>query len=441
MRLLFVSDLHLGSGRIPPIYVGGWDLPALLDDVAGPDTHVVVNGDAIDFLLNDDPLRLDPNLAEAEAAAVAEHPPSRAVLQALGRVLAAGGQVTVRLGNHDVELALPGVQELLRRSMDQPAAIADRLVFERGEKPGQVEVGGMRVLYTHGEHTDPWNRVDYHQLGSDAFRHPPGSELVKEIINPLKARGLHFVDLLKPDFHGAVLSALAVDPGALRELKPGMAVRLASRVFRRKKEPLDFAETDELLDPLGARLGEAELTEDEVALLATLIDGGPLAFSDAEGEGRALRKLLRAGLSLYASAHRAVTGKKGERHFQLQPTDLEWNEARRLATRDEADVVVFGHTHAARFRKDEGLVYANTGTWIGLMQLPDPDAPARAWTDFLDLLRQNPELDPSRPGVPVLRRLTAVEVAEAEGGASVSLFAWKDGTREVLEQATLPGRR
>src|SRR4051812_1720440 len=96
MRTLIVSDLHLGNGGVYDAFAGGDTLPALLDRFASPPTHVVVNGDGIDFLTNDGPLQLDPVRAAEEAARMVAAPSTRAVLAAFGRVLAAGGEVTVR---------------------------------------------------------------------------------------------------------------------------------------------------------------------------------------------------------------------------------------------------------------------------------------------------------------------------------------------------------
>ena len=87
-------------------------------------------------------------------------------------MLAGGGQVALGLGNHDAELALAEVQAVIRGALGQPV--------------------------------DP-----------KRFSYPPGSRLVKTLLNPLKKElGLRFADLLKPDFRGAVLTTLAVDLSA-----------------------------------------------------------------------------------------------------------------------------------------------------------------------------------------------------------------------------------
>ena len=100
------------------------------------------------------------------------------------------------------------------------------MTFERGNEPRIMKVGGTKILITHGEQNDPFNQVDYEHLpGPGApgsaqaknFQYPAGSLLVKEILNPLKRkRNMRFADLLKPDFQGAVLTALAVDPLAVK---------------------------------------------------------------------------------------------------------------------------------------------------------------------------------------------------------------------------------
>src|SRR5262249_51669029 len=161
---LIVSDLHLGNGGEYDVFAGGEALPAFLDRHAAAPTRVFVNGDGVDFLMNEDPLALDAERAVQQARAIAAAPESRAVLQALAR----GGEVIVRLGNHDVELSLPAVQAVLRDALGQPPAVAGRLAFQLGDVPAILDVGGARILVTHGEHEDPWNKVDYPKLAQVA---------------------------------------------------------------------------------------------------------------------------------------------------------------------------------------------------------------------------------------------------------------------------------
>lgn len=150
-----------------------------------------------------------------------------------------GGQVLI---NHDVELAFASLQARIRAALAQPSEIAARLRFERGEKPAILDVGGARILVTHGEHPDGWNRVDYRHLpepecgvGADAaaFTYAPGSRLVKMLMNPFKRQyGLYFIDLIKPDFQGGVLTALSVNPLAVRAAFQGATAKLFDPAVR-----------------------------------------------------------------------------------------------------------------------------------------------------------------------------------------------------------------
>jgi UDP-2,3-diacylglucosamine pyrophosphatase LpxH len=109
MQTIVLSDLHLGNGGIYDVFAGGNVLPALLERAAATPTRVVLNGDTVDFLLNDDPLEMNVSRAVSQAKASVSTPSTAVVLRGLGTVLAAGGEVVVRLGNHDAELALDEV--------------------------------------------------------------------------------------------------------------------------------------------------------------------------------------------------------------------------------------------------------------------------------------------------------------------------------------------
>jgi predicted phosphodiesterase len=415
--------------------------------VCAQPTRVILNGDTTDFLMNEDPLTLETARAVNQTRAIVTAPGTSAVLHALGRVLLHGGEVVVRLGNHDIELALPEVQALIRQSLGQPPEVASRLRFERGEEPAILEVGGARILVTHGEHNDAWNQVDYAQLpGPDAknsgakpesFSYAPGSRLVKTLMNPLKTQfGMRFADLLKPDFQGAVLTALAVDPTAVRTVFKGSTIQLMWQLFRQMSGPAAFPSGGEADLPNGISdaVDQAGLTKEErEALINRMQAEGAHSFSTGE-EGlldKARLKLARTGLKLYARAQKRMSGDTGDRYFELEPDAEEWQEAQRLAKKFSVGAVVIGHTHAARFKHEGDVTFVNTGTWIWLMRLPKSDASEDDWADFLYLIQRNPGLDPAKgPTAPLLSRFTGALIEPAEsGGANLSLFEWKaDGT-------------
>lgn len=430
MRTLIVSDLHLGNGGEYDIFSGGTGLAELVDSFDGS-LRVILNGDALDFLLDDGPLSLEH--AEPRARAIAASEDGRALFEALGRVLAGGGEVIVRPGNHDLEIALPPVQAVLREALVQPTAVAGRAVFDVTVEPLFVDVAGVRVAVTHGEHVDGFNRFDYDALLSDGdrpFAYPPGSLLVKDILNPLKARGLKFLDLLKPDFHGAVLAALAVDPSSVRAVMKRQSLTLLWRLVTNRLAGAAFApeDADNPLIGLEERLERVELDEEELSALATALHPDLEDFGAGEAFSAALRKLGRAGFEVYARAHRRLAASAGAAFFDIEPDEVEWQEARRISALFEAPVVITGHSHSRRFRHQDGVIYVNTGTWIWLMALPAPDASPAEWADYLQRLRDDPGLE--QPGW-LTSRPSACLVAPADDGVDVSLIEWADGQRTV----------
>lgn len=451
MHTLVLSDIHLGNGDGYDIFAGETVLPGTLASAAAAGADVVLNGDSFDFLMNEDPLELDVARAVAQARAIVRNPASAAALAGLGAVLAAGGRVEIRLGNHDAELALRAVQEVIRGALAQPPEVAARLSFTRGDEPGLLEVNGATILLAHGEHNDPWNFVDYAALDPEAeqrarFRYPPGSRLVKTLLNPLKRRfGMRFADLLKPDFQGGVLTMLAVDPHALGLVFQGSTFRLLWQLFRRMDEPLSF-EPGEAEPDLGlaAAIEAAGLTPEEQAALAAAVDPDALQSFGPVGDllGAARVKLARQGLRLYASAQRRLAGTTGDSYFALGPDDAEWAEARRLARKYGADAVVLGHTHAARFRSEPDLTYVNTGTWIWLMRLPAADAPVEAWEEFLAQCRSNPGLDPAKGPAPALiSRPTGLVIdPDPAGGARLQLLEFTVDGATVLGEGRVGPR-
>lgn len=451
MHTLVLSDIHLGNGEGFDIFSGEAVLPATLAAAAEQGTAVVLNGDTFDFLMNEDPLELQLDRAVVQAQSIVRNPASAAVLAGLGAVLAAGGSVEIRLGNHDAELALTAVQEVFRGALGQPAEVAARLVFTRGDAPGLLELNGAKILLAHGEHNDPWNFVDYAALDpkgerSAEFRYPPGSRLVKTLLNPLKRRfGMRFADLLKPDIQGGLLTVLAVDPTALSLIFQGSSFRLLWQLFRRMDEPVSFDPGEAEPDlGLAAGIEAAGLTpEEHAALEATLDPDAMQSFGPVDDVlGAARGKLARQGLRIYARAQRHMAGTTGDHFFSLAPEPAEWDEARRLATKYHADAVVLGHTHAARFRSEPDLTYVNTGTWIYLMRLPAADASIAAWEEFLGQCRSNPALDPAVGACPALiSRPTGLVIdPDPAGGVRMQLIEFGAKGSTVLAESHVAAR-
>lgn len=449
MRTVILSDLHLGNGGPYDIFAGDEALTALVDSLTSEPHRVVLNGDTFDFLLNEDPLGLDAVRAVGQARALVAHPPTAHVMAALGRVLRVGGEVLITLGNHDLELALPEVQDVFRAALQQPADLAGKLSFPVGTAPLLLQVGGATVLIAHGEQADDMNRVDVETLSappdaSHPFHYPPGSLLVKTLLNPLKRReNMRYMDLLKPDFEGAVLTALGVNPVAVRVVLDRRTLELLQRTLKRRELAPAYAEGDETArawEGLGSRIAEAGLTEPEAEAISRQLEDSRLeAFGASELLERARLKLLRVGLKWQAWPHRRVLGSRGVEYFAHMPTSTELAEARRLARKYQARAVVMGHTHSARWQEEEGWVFANTGTWIWLLRMPAPEASTDDWADFLLELQDNPSLEPRRQKhARTERHLTCVVIEPAHpDGATMRLAEWTERTLHTLHEAPL----
>ena len=452
MRTLILSDLHLGNGGDYDVFAGSEALPALLERFVDPPTRVILNGDSMDFLMNEDPLKLDVNQAVQQAEAIATAKPTAPTLEALGRICKAEGEVLVRMGNHDVELALDEVRGVFRKHLNQPDSVARRMTFERGSEPHIMEVGGTKILITHGEQNDPFNQVDYEHLpglgapGSAQakdFEYPAGSLLVKEILNPLKRkRNMRFVDLLKPDFQGAVLTALAVDPLAVKVAAKSESFEIISRALQNLGEVSFVPGADEL--GMTSGLQGAGLTPEEIEALQQQLTGAPeeVDFGILSDVVSSLYlKLTKAGLKLYARAQRRIADDSGKLYFSYEPGDDEWKEALRLAEKFSAQAVILGHSHAARWKKDNSLLYTNTGTWIWLMRLPDESASDDEWMEFLQDLKDDPKMKTPKNQAKLEKRFTPVTVeVKVGGGAAITLHALEpSGELRVVHSATVDG--
>src|SRR5262245_53695144 len=121
-RTLFViSDLHIGgregfqicspTGRALLADFLNW-VASLAED--GEDIHLVVNGDAVDFLAEEPFAEFTTDNGEATAKLQSILDSSKPVWAAYRRLTCAGAEVTFLLGNHDLELTLPGPHKLLR---------------------------------------------------------------------------------------------------------------------------------------------------------------------------------------------------------------------------------------------------------------------------------------------------------------------------------------
>ena len=162
---LVISDLHLGGepgpGGAPGFRictdVGERKLAEFLGWAAGlaaaRDVHLVVNGDVVDFLAEKEfsPFTMDDDQARAKLRRILDR--TAPVWSGFRDLLKAGGRLTLLLGNHDIELSLPGPRRMLSEELGDGR-------FEFLYDNQALTIGP--VLIEHGNRYDSWNVVRDH---------------------------------------------------------------------------------------------------------------------------------------------------------------------------------------------------------------------------------------------------------------------------------------
>jgi UDP-2,3-diacylglucosamine pyrophosphatase LpxH len=460
-KVYIVSDLHLGGAAPTSPGERGFQictqtaqLAEFIDHLALGDPsgaavehELVINGDFVDFLAEPTtdtatgaagwtPLREDAEIAAQLLLTVVSRCPE--VFAALRRFVQNGHTLTVLLGNHDIELAYPQVRRVLQEQLGVPSHVGLRFVYD-----GEAYAIGD-ALIEHGNRYDSWNAIDYDALRRvcslqsrgqaipAGLRLPPpaGSQLVAEVMNPIK-RSYPFIDLLKPESTAAVPLLLALEPGSRKLIAPLAKLAIKASDHKLGTPALPTRSGDISATPRGERSptvggelgfrtgssdGEAELRAvlgealggeqagQFLSLLgpgedARLRDGGlvtrggergdiaarPLGLDRAvERESSWTGRLSWLKLILSSSSNsdgrlRALQG--ALRAFcdpslfemdQSPPQEPLYRAAQELAKLGRYRYIVMGHTHLARdLPLATGGRYLNSGTWADLMRVPD----------------------------------------------------------------------
>jgi UDP-2,3-diacylglucosamine pyrophosphatase LpxH len=458
--VVVISDLHLGGpeGFQMCTPEGVHRLAAFLaslgdDGATASQIHLVIAGDFVDFLAEPDDEEMpreswkwsafceDEALALRKLERIFER--TVPVWWELERFLACRGALSILLGNHDVELSMPRVR---RRLLERIAPNGGRISFL---DDGEAFVIG-KLLVEHGNRYDAWNAVEQEALRArraalsrneavTAFPAQPGSALVAEVMNRIKAK-YSFVDLLKPET-GAVVPILAVlDPALWRRTGPGIgeAARAAwrARQFDTQGKPTrtEFigVEGPARRAPagsefLGAPLFEPSRESDPSADASLLADRATpfpdddlLALADelSRGTAETTRELVAVpglAVDLLLRAFRKRRGKERAAFAVDVESETYLRPARALAARG-FDVVVFGHTHHAKcVDLGDGRTYLNTGTWADLMRLPEAiyderEGPA-ALQAFMDAVSKN-RVELFRRQIPTYARIVVDDSGE-----------------------------
>ncbi len=337
--------------------------------------NLVINGDFVDFLAEKEfaAFTMGDEAACMKLTNVMRR--TAAFWDNLRAAVSAGLRLTILLGNHDIELSLPGPRRLLHEYLGFGGVdfVYDNQAFVAGP-----------VLIEHGNRYDNWNAVRHDQLREvrsslsrreqpPEFTAPPGSQLVQQIMNPLKTR-FPFIDLLKPEDAGAVPMLAALDPSSMRAI-PKLAL------LARQSAGVRFDDNGRPTDP--SNIAEDPETKKERELLqlsANIAAGGDAQLVSVAGRIGDLWERLRDAASqtakeaefdlLYKAIRAHVEAHR--QNFDVNRENETYLRAARAAVRRGFRVVVFGHTHAVkRVSLGGDSIYLNTGTWADLMRFPE----------------------------------------------------------------------
>ena len=434
-EIFVISDLHIGGRYAQPGDVNsrGFRICTHVDTLArfvdmlagrretGTDIELVINGDFLDFLAEEEapsgdsglfvPFVQDPGKAVERLETMVFR--DGVLFEALRGFTGRGGQLTVLLGNHDVELALPRVRQRLVRELSGEASARLTFIYD-----GEAYTVGD-ALIEHGNRYDGFNVVDHDGLrrvrslqsrgqpvepGYD-FEPPTGSRLVASIMNRIK-QDYPFVDLLKPETQAVIPLLLALEPGFRGKALELMKLkRLADR--RAPVAPTmpayggDIASSGmagsfggdlggdmdgggtRAADPLASMLVQEKVMPADAAsrfvagLVPEAVEVGGDISSGGWGVGWGLARLalgresepVERRLPALLEALRAVQHDRSfDESYETAPVYLD--AAQKLA-QGGIRYVLFGHTHLAkRVDLGEGRVYLNSGTWADLIRFP-----------------------------------------------------------------------
>jgi UDP-2,3-diacylglucosamine pyrophosphatase LpxH len=429
LKTFVLSDLHISSQ--PGLFQRHRELSAFLRTLASrkEPRRLVLAGDTFDFLAVPGYDGLVPSRAPGHLGTILDDVSNRDVVSALAALPEAGCALLVIPGNHDLELALPTVQQALRARLRVPD---DQLLFVKGGAPCRLATDYGEVAITHGNKLDVYNDIDYAALAAQAHAMPdapfplcPGSQIVLHLVNRFKA-DYSWVDRLSPISMVIVLLLYLVDDPAevvqALDTAVGIHLNLLLSALRRaanggtlaavgetSPKPTTARLTQEVADAL-LPVDPADLTPAEQHWASRILDPQPDSHPVAPGTLAPLRTDLWPKILLRLLRNAAQQATR-----DLDPCAEDRYEAR-LSEQAPPNTaaLVMGHTHCAKSRKQGASHYYNTGTWTELVRVPEvtTEQDAVQWVTRLQ-----------RNEIPSVAQLSYLEI-DASNQEATSLRNW-----------------
>lgn len=431
-ELIVFSDWHLAPQRNTGSFQLDEDLADCLRWVLTEtqDCIIVLAGDVFDFLTAN-------NCAPQNGFArftchtrqIIEHHPE--IFDALARLAQSPGHTLAFMsGECDAELMLPDVQEIIEQRLGfaSPNGSVGWLMRDEALR---MQVGSAVVLIEHGNTFDPWNRVDHAALQSTislASRNLPeplmdeesrqtpdplGRQLTSKVINYMRRRH-QWLDCLKPVNESILplLWPLASQP------EQKIILELAGDYESMKTEAAlrKFSNT-----PNPAALYQGEKEADHSPADLTFKDWIDSIYAQRE-DAKASSKMIES-VRLIAN-HDSL--------FEIEQPD-DTSKYLQPMFNGGADLIIHGHTRAAKICTLDSGVYINTGAWNQSIQLPASHESNRVWQEFLERLKTNNVVRVARP--------TLAHVYHERGSWPVAaLVKWSSAGPETLATRHLKTR-
>lgn len=413
-----ISDIHMGGKPGFQILRETKRLAGYIRWVAkqSPNGKValVLNGDVFDTLAEDIPGYVAVDEAVSTVQRIMNDPSFSGIWDALAEFVKTERRMLIFvIGNHDIEIAFPTVQNLIQwrlagDNLNQRA----RIVFSTTGGGYTCTVGGASVYCTHGNEVDAWNYNRYEDLAKvcrrinaglslsrDEWTPNAGTRMVIEVMNKVK-QNYRWVDLLKPEGKAAASTLFVLEPGLAAKLPDLISIvgdkakgsrqidqRLSADGFLSKGESSSEEQPITLDQVLGENL------RDYVQSRSSVDD----MLRDAERNLGKRDKLIaeansQLGIGQYIWDR--LTGVKKEEALRKALQDwLKDDETFKIENKDETyqavtatvghgiDFIITGHTHLERaIPIGPNRFYFNCGTWIRLLRFTD--AMLRDWENF-----------------------------------------------------------
>ena len=413
-ELFIISDLHIGGEYPGESDDQGFRMNTHVDDLIEfinevteryqqkqIPTELIINGDFIDFLAEKIPdIGIRKSFINNEQHAlntfnqIVER--DQELFSTLNKMLSAGVNLTILLGNHDVELSFPRVRARIHELLGVEKNNRLQFIFD-----GEAYVVG-NVLIEHGNRYDGWNTIDHDRLrrfrsetsrrleiSNDAqFLPPAGSRLVEKIMNIIK-KDYPFIDLLKPETEAAIPLLLALEP-SYGSMANGIETYHLEKEAK-KHSPVaparpalsgDIAaeKTDNLPDNLVELLSRQLRPSDRENLEKLIIDAKKIPGEIAALTIDRVLTFIKLRMddsydSRLKTLHGTLKCLQDDKSFDFTTeAELSYSNAAKELRNKGFQAIIFGHTHLAKEVKltenSDYPKYLNTGTWANLLEIP-----------------------------------------------------------------------